>query len=76
MDDLNIIDTSYFTGSQKLWFLQHLLIPRIQWPLFMRFQFLWYPSLSKRLQFIFESGYSSINLLQVCRFALQFPRVL
>ena len=26
-------DTSHFTGSQKLWFLQHLLIPRIQWPI-------------------------------------------
>ena len=32
MDGLNIIHTSHFTGSQKLWFLQHLLIPRIQWP--------------------------------------------
>ena len=28
LDGLNIIDTSHFTGSQKLWFLQHLLIPR------------------------------------------------
>ena len=26
LDGLNIIDTSHFTGSQKLWFLQHLLI--------------------------------------------------
>ena len=33
MDGLNIIDTSHFTGSQKLWFLQHLLIPRIHWPI-------------------------------------------
>ena len=33
LDGLNIIDTSHFTGSQKLWFLQHLLIPRIQWPI-------------------------------------------
>ena len=33
LDGLNIIDTSYFTGSQKLWFLQHLLIPPIQWPI-------------------------------------------
>ena len=31
MDSLNITDTSNFTGSQKLWFLQHLLIPCIQW---------------------------------------------
>ena len=30
LDNLNIIDTSHFTGSQKLWFLQHLLIPQIQ----------------------------------------------
>ena len=30
---LNIIDTSHFTGSQNLWFLQHLLIPCIQWPI-------------------------------------------
>ena len=29
----NIIDSSHFTGSQKLWFLQHLLIPCIQWPI-------------------------------------------
>ena len=41
LDGLNIIDTSHFTGSQKLWFLQHLVIPCIQWPiLIMRFQFL------------------------------------
>ena len=33
LDGLNIIDTSHFTGSQKLWFLQHLRIPRIQWPI-------------------------------------------
>ena len=34
LDDLNIIDTYHLTGSQKLWFLQHLLIPHIQWPIF------------------------------------------
>ena len=28
-----VIDRSHFTGTQKLWILQHLLIPRIQWPL-------------------------------------------
>ena len=33
LDGLNIIDTSHFTGSQKLWFLQHLLIPCIQCPI-------------------------------------------
>ena len=30
---LKTIDRSHFTGTQKLWILQHLLIPRIQWPL-------------------------------------------
>ena len=30
---LTTIDRSHFTGTQKLWILQHLLIPRIQWPL-------------------------------------------
>ena len=30
---LSVIDKSHFTGMQKLWILQHLLIPRIQWPL-------------------------------------------
>ena len=30
---LSVIDRSHFTGTQKLWILQHLLIPRIQWPL-------------------------------------------
>ena len=30
---LRAIDKSHFTGTQKLWILQHLLIPRIQWPL-------------------------------------------
>ena len=30
---LGIIDKSFFNGTQKLWILQHLLIPRIQWPL-------------------------------------------
>ena len=29
----SVIDRSHFTGTQKLWILQHLLIPRIQWPL-------------------------------------------
>ena len=33
MDGLNIIDSSHFTGCQKLWFLQSLLIPYIQWPI-------------------------------------------
>ena len=32
-DGLKIIDKSYFKGPQKMWILQHLLIPRIQWPL-------------------------------------------
>ena len=32
-DGLDIIDKSPFKGPQKLWILQHLLIPRIQWPL-------------------------------------------
>ena len=30
---LCIIDKSFFNGTQKLWILHHLLIPRIQWPL-------------------------------------------
>ena len=30
---LATIDRSHFTGTQKLWILQHLLIFRIQWPL-------------------------------------------
>ena len=30
---LRIIDKSHFNGTQKLWILQHLLIPRIQLPL-------------------------------------------
>ena len=30
---LTVIDRSHFTGTQRLWILQHLLIPRIQWPL-------------------------------------------
>ena len=30
---LATIDRSHFTGTQKLWILQHLLIPRIQWSL-------------------------------------------
>ena len=30
---LSVIDRSHFTGTQKLWILQHLLIPEIQWPL-------------------------------------------
>ena len=32
LNDLNVIDTSHFTGSPKLWFLQHLLVLCIQWP--------------------------------------------
>ena len=32
-DGLHIIDKSFYKGSQKLWILQHLLVPRIQWPL-------------------------------------------
>ena len=30
---LTTIDRSRFTGTEKLWILQHLLVPRIQWPL-------------------------------------------
>ena len=30
---LSVIDKSHFTGTQKLWILQHLLIPGIQWSL-------------------------------------------
>ena len=30
---LSDIGKSHFTGTQKLWILQRLLIPRIQWPL-------------------------------------------
>ena len=30
---LSVIDKSHFNGTQKLWILQHQLIPRIQWPL-------------------------------------------
>ena len=30
---LNIINKSSFKGTQKLWILQHILIPRIQWSL-------------------------------------------
>ena len=33
LEGLSIIDKSFFSGTQKLWILQHLLIPRIQWPL-------------------------------------------
>ena len=33
MDGLDIIDKSHFTCSQTRWFLQHLLIPRSQWPI-------------------------------------------
>ena len=33
LDGVCIIDSSHFTGSQKSWFLQHLLIPCIQWPI-------------------------------------------
>ena len=32
-EGLSIIDRSFFTGVQKVWILQHLLIPRIQWAL-------------------------------------------
>ena len=33
MPGLSVIDKSHFTGTQKLWILQHLLIPTIQWAL-------------------------------------------
>ena len=33
MDCLKIIDTFHLTSYQKLWFLQDLLIPYIQWPI-------------------------------------------
>ena len=33
LDGLEVIQKSSFTGIQKLWILQHLLIPRIQWAL-------------------------------------------
>ena len=33
LSGLNVISKSSFKGSQKLWILQHLLIPKIQWAL-------------------------------------------
>ncbi|XP_057299099.1 uncharacterized protein LOC130629774 [Hydractinia symbiolongicarpus] len=33
IEGLGVINKSLYTGAQKLWILQHLLIPRIQWPL-------------------------------------------
>ena len=33
LSGLKIMDGSYFSGTQKLWIMQYLLIPRIQWPL-------------------------------------------
>ena len=33
LSGLSVIDKPHFTGTPKLWILQHLLIPRIQWPL-------------------------------------------
>ena len=30
---LTTLDRSHFTGTQKLWILQRMLIPRIEWPL-------------------------------------------
>ena len=39
--ELSVIDKSHFTGMQKLWILQRLLIPKIQWSLLIyEFQFL------------------------------------
>ena len=32
-DGLSLMNKSYFKDTHKLWILQHLLIPRIQWPL-------------------------------------------
>ena len=29
LEGLSVIDKSFFTGSQKVWILQHLLIPKI-----------------------------------------------
>ena len=33
LSGLKILDRSLFKGAQKLWILQHLLVPRTQWPL-------------------------------------------
>ena len=33
LDGLNLINTSHFTGSQKLWFFRHLLVPHVEWPI-------------------------------------------
>ncbi|MGY8822248.1 MAG: reverse transcriptase domain-containing protein [Pseudomonadales bacterium] len=33
VDGLSLINKSFFNGKQKLWIMQNLLIPRIQWPL-------------------------------------------
>ena len=69
LDGINTIDTSHFTGSQKIWFLLHLLVPRIQWPILINeVPISLVFSLSKKLQFIFENGQSSINPWQVCSF--------
>ena len=72
-----IINGSYFSGTQKLCIMQHFLIPRIQWScLYMRYLCLPQPDLNRRCPLLSASGSISIVLCLVWVFTLQFPPVL
>ena len=76
LSGLSVIDKSHFTGMQKLWTLQHLLIPRIQWPVLsyeipisLAFK------LEQKSPSLFASGCISITQHQVFVFILQYHYV-
>ena len=76
LSGLSVIDKSHFTGMQKLWTLQHLLISRIQWPVLsyeipisLAFK------LEQKSPSLFASGCISITQHQVFVFILQYHYV-
>ena len=70
LEGLSVIDKSRFSGTQKLWILPHLLIPRIQ---SMKYQFLSHLNWNRKPPSSFVSGYIFIIQHQV--FTLQYHHV-
>ena len=72
LSGLSVIDKSHFTGMQKLWILQHLLIPRIQRPLIIYEISISLAFWNRMSPYSFVSGCISITQYQVFVFILQY----
>ena len=75
LSGLKIIDGSYFSGIQKIWIMQYLLIPRIQWPLLL---YEMHISLAARLEqkistFIWKWLHFHHSMSSLCFYSVDSP---